>query len=101
MFYSGLVLPSLFAMWTDTLPPEHRTTGLGIGTMISLIFGAMPGPLYLCTVSDTLERGASGLRNGSLTFMLVAFLAAIIYFAICRFYPTDRASVSDEVSAEK
>lgn len=101
MFCSGLVLPGLFAIWTDVLPPKHRTTGLGMGTMISLILGAVPGPLYLGAASDALGGGASGLRNALLTMMPFLFVATVMYFVMSRYYPADSASVSDEVLAEK
>lgn len=101
MFCSGLVLPGLFAIWTDVLPPQHRTTGIGMGTMISLILGAVPGPLFLGAVSDALGGGASGLRNAFLSMMPGLFIATIMYFVMSRYYPADSANVSDEVLAEK
>jgi len=101
MFCSGLVLPGLFAIWTDVLPPKHRITGLGMGTMISLILGAVPGPLYLGAVSDSLGGGAPGLRNAFLTMMPVAFVATIMYLVMSRYYPADSANISDDVLAEK
>jgi len=100
MFCSGLVLPGLFAIWTDVLPPRHRTTGLGMGTMISLI-AAVPGPLYLGTVSDAMGGGAAGLRNAFLTMMPVVFMSTIIYLVMSRSYPADSASISDDVLAER
>ncbi len=101
MFCSGMVLPGLFAIWTDVLPPKHRTTGLGMGTMISLILGAVPGPLYLGAVSDSLGGGAPGLRNAFLTMMPMAFIATIMYLVMSRYYPADSANISDDVLAEK
>jgi MFS family permease len=101
MFCSGMVLPGLFAIWTDVLPPQHRTTGLGMGTMISLILGAVPGPLYLGAASDALGGGASGLRNALLTMMPFLFVATVMYFVMSRYYPADSASVNDDVLAEK
>ncbi len=100
-FCSGLVLSGLFAIWTDVLPPKHRTTGIGMGTMISLILGAVPGPLFLGSVSDALGGGASGLRGAFLLMMPVALVATIMYFVMSRYYPADSASINDEVLAEK
>ena len=100
VFCSGMVLPGLFAIWTDVIPPRQRTTGIGMGTMISLIF-AVPGPLYLGAMSDILGGGADGLRNAFLSMMPVAFLAALMYFIMSRYYPADSANISDEVFAEK
>jgi len=100
-FCSGLVLPGLFAIWTDVLPARHRTTGIGMGTMIPLILGAVPGPLFLGAVSDALGGGASGLRGAFLFLMPVAFVATIMYFVMSRFYPADSAHISDEVFSEK
>jgi MFS family permease len=100
-FCSGLVLSGLFAIWTDVLPPMHRTTGIGMGTMISLILGAVPGPLFLGSVSDVLGGGASGLRGAFLLMMPVALIATIMYFVMSRYYPADSASVNDDVLAEK
>jgi MFS family permease len=101
MFCSGMVLPGLFAIWTDVIPPQHRTTGVGMGTMISLILGGVPGPFYIGAVSDALGGGASGLRNALLTMMPVALIATIMYFMMSRYYPADSANISDEVYAEK
>jgi MFS family permease len=101
MFCSGLVLPGLFAIWTDVLPPQHRTTGIGMGTMISLILGAVPGPLFLGALSDALGGGAPGLRNAFLSMMPMLFLSTIMYFIMSRFYPADSANINDEVFAEK
>jgi MFS family permease len=100
-FCSGLVLPGLFALWTDVLPAKHRTTGIGMGTMISLIIGAVPGPLFLGSVSDAFGGGASGLRDAFLCLMPMAFVATIMYFLVSRYYPADSANISDEVFAEK
>jgi MFS family permease len=101
MFCSGLVLPGLFAIWTDVLPPQHRTTGVGMGTMISLILGAVPGPLFLGVASDAFGGGATGLRVAFLCLVPVLFLATIMYFVMSRYYPADSANISDEVFAEK
>jgi MFS family permease len=100
-FCSGLVLPGLFAVWTDVLPAKHRTTGIGMGTMISLILGAVPGPLFLGSVSDAFGGGASGLRGAFLCLMPMALVATIMYFVMSRYYPADSANISDEVFAEK
>ena len=100
-FCSGLVLSGLFTIWTDVLPPAHRTTGIGMGTMISLILGAVPGPLFLGSMSDALGGGASGLRGAFLLMMPVALVATIMYFVMSRYYPADSASINDEVLAEK
>jgi len=100
-FCLGLVLPGLFAIWTDVLHVKHRTTGIGMGTMISLIIGAVPGPLVLGALSDALGGGASGLRNAFLVLTPVTFIATIMYFVMSRFYPADSANISDEVYAEK
>jgi MFS family permease len=100
-FCSGLVLPGLFAVWTDVLPAKHRTTGIGMGTMISLILGAVPGPLFLGSVSDAFGGGASGLRGGFLCLMPMALVATLMYFFMSRYYPADSANISDEVFAEK
>lgn len=101
MFCSGLVLPGLFAIWTDVIPPKHRATGVGMGTMISLIVGGATGPFYLGTVSDALGGGSSGLRDAFLTMMPVALIATVMYFVMSRYYPSDSANISDEVFAEK
>jgi MFS family permease len=100
-FCSALVLPGLFAIWTDVLPPKHRTTGIGMGTMISLILGAVPGPLFIGAVSDAMGGGASGLRSAFLLMSPVALIATIMYFVMSRYYPADSANISDEVFAEK
>ena len=100
-FCLGLVLPGLFAIWTDVLPVKHRTTGIGMGTMISLILGAVPGPFVLGALSDALGGGASGLRDAFLVLTPVTFIATIMYFVMSRFYPADSANISDEVFAEK
>ncbi len=100
-FCLGLVLPGLFAIWTDVLPVKHRTTGIGMGTMISLILGAVPGPLVLGALSDALGGGSAGLRNAFLVLTPVTFVATIMYFVMSRFYPADSANISDEVFAEK
>jgi MFS family permease len=100
-FCSGLVLSGLFAIWTDVLSPAHRTTGIGMGTMISLILGAVPGPLFLGSVSDAMGGGAAGLRGAFLLMMPVALIATIMYYVMSRYYPADSASVNDDVLAEK
>ena len=100
-FCSGLVLPGVFAIWMDIVPARNRTTGMGMGTMISLILGAVPGPLFLGAVSDALGGGAAGLRTAFLWMMPVSFLSTIMYLVVSRFYPADSANISDEVLAEK
>ncbi len=100
-FCSALALPGLFAIWTDVLSPKHRTTGIGMGTMISLVLGAVPGPLFVGAVSDALGGGVFGLRSAFLLMMPAAFIATIMYFVMSRYYPADSANISDDVLAEK
>ncbi|RPJ63803.1 MAG: MFS transporter, partial [Dehalococcoidia bacterium] len=100
VFCSGLVLPGLFAIWTDVVPAQHRTTGIGMGTMISLIVSA-PAPLIVGRMSDVFGGGAAGLRSAFLLIMPIALLAAIMYFVMSRYYPVDAANIADDVFAEK
>ena len=100
-FCSALALPGLFAIWTDVLSPKHRTTGIGMGTMISLVLGAVPGPFFVGAVSDALGGGVYGLRNAFLLMMPAAFIATIMYFVMSRYYPADSANINDDVLAEK
>lgn len=100
IFCSGLVLPGLFAIWTDIVPVQNRTTGIGMGTMISLIV-SVPAPLIVGRLSDVFGGGAAGLRSAFLLIMPVALLAAIMYFVMSRYYPTDAANITDDVMAEK
>jgi MFS family permease len=100
IFCSGLVLPGLFAIWTDVVPARSRTTGIGMGTMISLLV-SVPAPLIVGRMSDVFGGGAAGLRSAFLLIMPVALLSAIMYFVMSRYYPADSANVSDEVLAEK
>jgi MFS family permease len=100
VFCSGLVLPGLFAIWTDIVPAQNRTTGIGMGTMISLLV-SVPAPLIVGRMSDVFGGGAAGLRSAFLLIMPVAFLSAIMYFVMSRYYPADSANISDEVLAEK
>lgn len=100
-FCNGLVLPGVFSLWTDIVPVENRATGVGMGTMISMIIGAVPGPLFLGAMSDSLGGGAEGLRTAFMWMMPLSFLATIMYIVVARFYPADSANISDEVMAEK
>jgi len=100
-FCSALALPGLFAIWTDVLSPKHRTTGIGMGTMISLVLGAVPGPFVVGAVSDALGGGVFGLRSAFLLMMPAAFIATIMYFVMSRYYPADSANINDDVMAEK
>jgi MFS family permease len=100
-FCSGLVLPGLFAQWMDVVPPRNRTTGMGMGTMISMILGAVPGPLFLGAMSDALGGGAAGLRAAFFIMMPVSFLATIMYLVVSKYYPADSAHINDDVLAEK
>jgi MFS family permease len=100
-FCNGLVLPGVFSIWTDIVPVENRATGVGMGTMISMVIGAVPGPLFLGAMSDTLGGGAAGLRTAFMMMMPISFLALIMYIIVARFYPADSANISDEVLAEE
>lgn len=100
VFCSGLVLPGLFAIWTDVVPAQNRTTGIGMGTMISLLV-SVPAPLIVGRMSDVFGGGAAGLRSAFLLIMPVGLLAAIMYFVMSRYYPADSANISDDVLAEK
>ena len=85
VFCSGLVLPGLFAIWTDVVPAQNRTTGIGMGTMISLLV-SVPAPLIVGRMSDVFGGGASGLRSAFLLIMPVALLGAIMYFVMSHFF---------------
>jgi len=98
-FCAALVLPGLFAIWTDVISPRNRTIGVGLGTMISLL-AAVPGPLFLGSVSDALGGGAAGLRNAFLMLTPVLLLSTIMYFVMCRYYVADSANITDDVYAE-